>query len=147
VSFSSDDEIESLLERFREGSLARKEWTHAAHFALATWHLVRSSPSEALARIREEILRFNAAKGVQQTTTGGYHETLTRFYVWAVADSLGRAKPGAPLYEIVNHVFRECGDKKFPLQFYTEAHLMSWEARTSWVEPDLQPLMSRRSSV
>ena len=30
-------------------------------------------------------------------------------------------------------------DKYLPFQYYSRDLLMSWEARTNWVEPDLKP--------
>ncbi len=44
----------------------------------------RHGGAEALARLRLAIPRYNEATGVANTDTGGYHDTITVFYVWAV---------------------------------------------------------------
>lgn len=99
-------------------------------------------PIGALVRMRDGIQRLNAANDVPQTPTGGYHETLMRFYMWAVGEALADLDHGVPLDDVCNAVIARCGDRKLPLRHYTELTLMSWTARTSWVEPDLRPLDS-----
>ena len=77
--FRTADEIKALVRAFEDTSLPRAEWTHRAHLTVALWYLTRHSGREATARIRTGIKRYNAAKGVLTTPTGGYHETLTLF--------------------------------------------------------------------
>jgi hypothetical protein len=42
--------------------------------------------------------------------------------------------------ERANSLIKAHGDKTLPLKYYSRERLMSWEARTRWVEPDLSPL-------
>jgi hypothetical protein len=100
------------------------------------WH----GPDAALPHIRAGIKRLNAAHGVVDTPTRGYHETLTRLYTRLVADAVAREGVTTTLAEIVNHVVAACADRDLPLTYYSRDRLTSLDARTAWLEPDLAPL-------
>lgn len=79
-----------------------------------------------------------------QTPTRGYHETITRFYIWAVGRYLAARRagqPSAPILDLTNELLgSRYGERSYPLDYYTRERLMSWEARTEWVEPDVRAL-------
>jgi hypothetical protein len=79
--FGRSEEVERLVARFEDGTLPKAEWTHRAHLAVALWYGTRLPFEEALVAMRDGIQRNNAAHGVVTTPTGGYHETITRFYM------------------------------------------------------------------
>ena len=135
----TDADVTQLAERVESASLPHEAWTHAAHVAFAV-ALVRREGPRALDAIRSAILRSNAVNGIPQTPDGGYHETLTRFYVWAVERELARVAPDASLGVAATQVVASLFDRGIPLRHYTKARLMSWEARTGWVAPDLAPM-------
>jgi hypothetical protein len=134
-------EIERLVAAFLDCSLPQKEWTHFAHLTVGLWHCLHYGPSEAILRTRFGIQTYNESCGVKMTPQGGYHETITLFYVWAIGrylDSTGRDKP---LVGLANGLLNgPLGDRQFPLEYYSRERLFSWEARIGWVEPDLKPL-------
>ncbi len=69
-----------LLDR----TLPKAEWTHEGH-VLTCIALVRAlGPADALATLRAAIPAYNEATGVANTSTSGYHDTITVYYVWAV---------------------------------------------------------------
>ena len=138
TAYRTLSEIEALIEGFETGLLPRSEWTHAAHLTVALWYLVRSSGREATARIRNGIKRFNAAKGIPTTPTGGYHETMTLFWICIVSRYLLAADAGDSLVELVNGLLARYADSHLPFAYYSRDLLMSPRARTSWVEPDLK---------
>ena len=138
--FSNTDELCALVDAFDACTLTRAEWTHAAHVSVAVWYVLWCGSAEATDRMRSGIQRLNAALGVPMTPTGGYHETLTRFYVWLVARELRATCIDASLAEIANAVVEACEDRTIPLRYYTRERLMSWEARSTWLEPDVRPL-------
>src|SRR5919206_1370190 len=84
VRFRTTEEILALVRRFEDCTLPREEWTHAAHLTVALWHLLQFDWPEAVARVRRGIKRYNAAHGIVETPTGGYHETLTLFWLRTV---------------------------------------------------------------
>ena len=136
----SVDEIRELADAFERGELPRGAWTHHAHLAVALWYLVCYGPEEGGERVRAGIQRLNAANGVPQTPGGGYHETITRFYLWAIRRHLRDAPRSASIGDLAASLIAAWGDKNRPFEYYSRERLMSWEARTAWVEPDLKPL-------
>ena len=106
---------------FHERTLPAAQWTHAAHLRVAAMHLARYSLDEAHLLMRVGIIRLNAAQGLVETATRGYHETLTR--VWLVLVGAG-----------------EHTDRNAPLRYYSRERLFSLAARTTFMEPDLAPL-------
>jgi hypothetical protein len=139
--FRTADEIKALVRAFEDTTLPRAEWTHRAHLTVALWYLTQHSGREATARIRTGIKRYNAAKGVLTTPTGGYHETLTLFWICMISHFLLFADVSGSLVELTNAMLARIADKDLPLRYYSRERLMSPQARASWVEPDLQPLV------
>jgi len=140
VKFRTTEEVLALVRRFEDCTLPRAEWTHAAHLTVALWHLLQYDWPEATSRVRRGIRRYNAAHGIRETPEGGYHETLTLFWLCAVRSFLeGGRNEARSLVSLANDL-AAAYDKSLPLEFYTRARLFSREARTGWVEPDLKPL-------
>jgi len=124
---------EDLITRFEQCTLPQSEWHHRQHLLVAL-HYVRHEPARAEELMQAGIQRLNAAHGVPQTETGGYHDTLT--IAW-VRHLKGCLRAGLSTEEILaedpRHVI---------LRYYSRERIMSWEARTGWVEPDREPLPS-----
>jgi hypothetical protein len=136
----SVSEIRELAAAFERCDIPRGAWNHRAHLVVALWYLVLYGPDEGGERVRVGIQRLNAANGVPQTPDGGYHETITRFYLWAIRRHLRDAPRDSSLADLANTLIAAWGDKTRPLEYYSRDRLMSWEARTGWVEPDLRPM-------
>lgn len=131
-------EVETLVARFERAEIARECWNHRCHLALAGWLALRHGP-DALAEIRAAILRYNAAQGIENTPTSGYHETVTRYWTGRVV-SLLRSRPaddGALAF--LNRVLAELGDGSQIFRGYSRERLFSPEARRTYVPPDLAP--------
>ena len=71
---------------------------------------------------------LNDAHGVANSDTGGYHETLSVFFVAAVADAIER---GLTIDETIAEL-----DRNAALEWWSEPVLMSVEARRAFVAPD-----------
>lgn len=138
--YRTSTDVLKLVHEFEACRLPRAQWTHQAHLVVALWYLLRHDEAEALRLIRGGIRRYNQASGIKQTATGGYHETITLFYILVIGRFLASASPDCTLMMLVNSLLNVCGDKKLPLKYYSRERLMSREARTGWLEPDLQPL-------
>lgn len=140
-SYNSIAEIESVVHGFQWCTLPRERWTHAAHLTIALWYHVRLPAPAAEKLIREGIKRFNHARGIVTTPTGGYHETMTLFWIRMVRhylDDLGAEKLSA--LTLFNKLIERCGQKELLFEYYSRERLMSPEARAAWVEPDLKTL-------
>ena len=140
VPYRTSADVLNLVREFENCTLPRAEWTHHAHLVVALWYLVRHDEAKAVMLIRDGIRRYNEASGIKQTTTGGYHETITLFYIRVIRKFLSTASPDCTLMMLVNSLIHVCGDKNLPLEYYSRERLMSWEARTGWLEPDLKAL-------
>jgi hypothetical protein len=123
---------EAMFDAFVNGRLGKGEWTHEAHLITCWVALKDRSPSETLAFLRNAIQTHNCGIGIQNTATMGYHETLTVYYVTAVAQAA--AATLEELYDVAT-----CG-RDAPLQYWSREVLFSTEARLGWVEPDLAEL-------
>jgi hypothetical protein len=138
--FRTTGEILALVRRFEDCTLPREEWTHAAHLTVALWHLLQYDWPDAVRRVRLGIQRYNAAHGIRTTPTGGYHETLTLFWLRRVRAFLeGGRNEARSLVALANELVATA-DRSLPLAYYTRERLFSPEARAGWVEPDLKPL-------
>jgi hypothetical protein len=134
--------VPRLVAQFEDCTLPKHEWTHRAHLTVGLWYASRLPYEEALVRVRQGIMRLNAVHGVPTTTTRGYHETITRFYVRVLCDYVAseEERPTGSWPERVARLLARYGDHELPLRHYTKNLLMSPEARFGWVEPDLLPL-------
>jgi hypothetical protein len=138
--YRTSAEVLRLVREFEACTLPRAEWTHYAHLTVGLWYLLRHDEAAATRLVRGGIKRYNSAWGIEATPMGGYHETITLFYVWAIAKFLTHADRDCTLAALANSLISEFGDKGLPLAYYSRERLMSWEARMRWVEPDLKPL-------
>lgn len=132
--------VERLVREFEACTLAGERWTHEAHLTVAMWYLMRHPDAEATRLIRERIQRYNESRGVEMTKDSGYHETITLFYIRAIRRYLASAGGARTFAELLDGLIAACGARNFPFEYYSRERLLSWEARTNWLEPDLKSL-------
>lgn len=123
--------VDEVVERFLAGTLPREWWTHPAHLFVCHHLLEAMSPDEVLADLRVRIPAHNQRVGVLPYH-GGYHETITRYYVGAVAAT-------APATTAALLAAPVC-QREAPLRHWTPEAIGSPEARRTWVPPDRDPL-------
>jgi len=141
VVYQEIGEIETLIAGFHDHSLPLASWSHQAHLTVGIWYLMRMSAEAATPLIREGIRSYNLSQDVPNSDSRGYHESITRFYIWAVGKYLSLADRSLPLVELTNRlVASEHGSKQHPFRYYSRDRLLSVAARRGWVEPDLAPL-------
>ena len=140
-NYKTEADIKSLIAKFENCTLPRSEWNHQAHLTIALWYLNLFDEQEAINRVRQGILRYNQAIGIKTTKDGGYHETLNLFWVRMVSHYLSVNEEKISIPETVIAIHDTYKDKYLPFQYYSRDLLMSWEARSGWVEPDLKPLI------
>ncbi len=128
---------EGLLSRI----LPRAEWTHEAHLAATTYLLIEHPEIDLDTALPGLIRRYNESVGGVNDDTQGYHDTITRAYLYGVRLFLSEVNRAAPIYDIVNDMLHSSmGRRDWPLRFWSKERLMSVEARRGWVEPDLAVL-------
>ena len=128
---SSPITVDELVASFLAGTLPRESWTHPAHLFVCEHLLRTATTTEVLADLRVRIPVHNERVGVLPYH-GGYHETVTRYYVEAVAATAPQSTSdllAAPLCQ-----------RDAPMRHWSRRVLGSPEARRRWVEPDRAPL-------
>lgn len=126
-STTTDD----LVVRFLAGTLPRADWTHPAHLLVCRHLLAAASPAEVLAELRVRIPEHNQRVGLLPHH-GGYHETITQYFVGAVAATAATTE--------AELLAASACRRDAPLRHWSPERLDSDEARRAWVEPDLAPL-------
>jgi hypothetical protein len=141
VPLASDAEVEAIGLGLIERTLPKPRWTHGAHFAAAVW-MIRERPEFHPERDLPAIIRaYNEATGVENTDTGGYHETITQASLKAARAFLAGLPDGTPLHAACNALMASpLGSKDWLLAYWSREALFSVEARRAWVEPDLAAL-------
>lgn len=137
--FRTPEEIVQLVSAFESCTLPRDQWNHRAHLTVGLWYLIRHEKALATILIRDGIQKYNYAHGIHQTKDTGYHETITLLYISLISKHLTTMRNDS-IVELINGLLKAYGDKRIALTYYSEERLLSWEARTSWIEPDLRPL-------
>jgi hypothetical protein len=133
-------ETERIALALTERTLPKAEWTHDAYLRAGLWHVLHDGPFVALDRLRERISAYNESVGTPNTDSGGYHETITRFYVVVIDRFLSTADRSLDLDALAEQLIAGYGDRRLPLHHYSEKRLFSTVARRAWVEPDLRPI-------
>jgi hypothetical protein len=130
---------EEHLRRFEDWSFPLDQWNRRAHLKVAYLYLRRFSFDEALSRMRNGIQAYNAAHGIVDSPTGGYHETTTCAWLQLVHVALCQFGP-ADSADAFLDAQTQLGEKRVLLWFYSRDRLMSPEAKATFVAPDLAPL-------
>lgn len=140
IVYDSPDALTRLIEGFATCTLPCQEWTHQAHLIVGLWYCSQHDATTATDILRNSIRQYNLACGKQNTETSGYHETITRFFVWYIKRYLAGTDPQRSFVATVNDFCVHHVERSSPLKFYSQERLMSVEARLGWLEPDLQAL-------
>jgi hypothetical protein len=136
----NEDEIDTFVAAFESGTLPKARWTHAAHLLTGACYVHSYGESDAIDRMRRKVSAYNVAVGGQNTETGGYHETITVFWIKVLAKFL-REHPVMTRAEFARLAVGEFAEQRDYFRRYYEFDVVkSTEARRVWVAPGLQRL-------
>jgi hypothetical protein len=140
VNRESEIVLDDFIHRFETKTLKKSEWTHAAHLRIGGVYVLAHGQAAALAKLRVGICRLNESHGVINSDTGGYHETLTRFWLAIIGhflsehhhahDDWSRADRIGALIDAFGHrsgLFRD---------YWSTDLVKSVAARRAWFPPD-----------
>ncbi|MGE0480040.1 MAG: hypothetical protein AB7Q17_06160 [Phycisphaerae bacterium] len=133
---STDAEFLADFEALR---VPLERWHHRDHVKLAYLYLRAGSFEDAARRITAGIRAHNAARGIVDTPTSGYHETMTIAWLTLIAAMLAEYGP-EPTADAFCDAHPELLEKKTLRLFYSRERFMSAHAKCEFVEPDLAPL-------
>lgn len=138
------DEDAGFLEAFEQRTLPAGLWNHRAHLRVAYLYLANHPFDEGLSRIRSGIQAYNAATGVVDGRTMGYHETLTVAWARLVRAAIDVSPPAED-----SRAFLESHPalmvRALLREFYTQGRITTWQAKWRFVEPDLASLPEIRN--
>jgi len=141
MTYQAIEDLRALADALLDRSLPKAHWTHEAHLAATLYLLAARTDLDLDAQMPAIIRTYNEAVGTANTDEGGYHETLTRFYLALLRAVLAAAPAGAPLFDTWRRLATSpMAERAFPLRFYSRERLFSVAARRAWVEPDLAVL-------
>ena len=122
-----------FLDAFDTGGLGA--FHHRDHLRLAWLRCRQAGTIEAAeTRVGDDILAFARRAGAPRK----YHETLTRFWVRAVAHADAVHAPAS--FDDLLEKHGSLLDQRLPLRHWSAEVLWSESARTTWVEPDVRAL-------
>jgi len=131
-SLSVEDRI--FRDEFEACRIAAGLFDHRAHIRLAYIYLAEHDPDAALALMRSALLGFLRH---QQIDLSNYHETMTQAWILAVRHFM-EISPACGSSD----AFIECNpimlDSRIMMTHYSTEVMFSPEARTCYVEPDLE---------
>jgi hypothetical protein len=133
----SEATLDAFLAAFHDGTYPIKQWTHGAHIVMATAVLWTHPMPAALDLTRGAIRKYNEAQGGQNTATSGYHETLTRLWLAAVAAFLASLPPACSRVEGARLAWHEFSSRRMLFkEWYSYDLVTSVQARATWQPPD-----------
>lgn len=136
-----DDLLRTFGERFRAQRVESREWTHAAHLAVAIYFLAMCPDLVAEHAMAEAIRAHNLRTGTPNNDSDGYHATITLASLGATRALLhahpADASPAAVARALIASRF---GSSAWILSHWSRERLFTPQARRAWTEPDLAPL-------
>ena len=145
MRYKTESEIAEVVRTFEDATISRDAWKHAEHLTVALHYLTLHDIEAATEKMRSGIFKLLRAVEVDLTKEMPYHETMTVFWMRAVA-SYNASKNGVTLLDRANEMV-ELLDKEYPLRFYSREVLFSDKARAEFVEADVKPLETELSPV
>jgi hypothetical protein len=137
---TTENEIDDFLAAFESGTLPKERWTHAAHLLAGACYVHRLGQPSAIDHMRLCVRRYNETVGGKNTSTSGYHETITVFWIKVLDRLLLHAKPIGRAEFVALAVDRYSGQRDLFRSFYDFDVVASTEARAEWIAPTLEAI-------
>lgn len=132
--------MDGLVQAFETGTLPKAQWTHAAHVAMGSHYVFLLGEADALTVMRTRVCAYNEAVGTINSTTSGYHETLTRFWIAVLARLLQQGSVASHI-EFVQRAVALYGSRRdLHGSYYNFDVVKSVDARQAWIAPDHWPV-------
>lgn len=135
---ANPEALRDFIGRWRDATLPRSEWTHAAHAAVGASHVFELGLERGFEAMRAGIRDFNVRSGGENTETSGYHETLTWLWCAVIAEHLEAAPAASALGAAQSAVARFGSDRGLHKRYYSYDVVASREARRIVIPPDLR---------
>ncbi len=130
---------------FENQSISHPDWNHRCHLRMAYIYLRAHPLEEATDVLRAGIQKLNAAHGVEDSLTRGYHETMTCAWLHLVHFTMAQFGPENDSRSFLD-AQPHLGTKTLLRLYYSRPHIVSERAKAEFVAPDLAPFPKSRSS-
>lgn len=141
MAYPDEAALIDVARRFRDCTLPKAEWTHAAHFAAAIWLIARCPDVDPERDMPGMIRRYNESVGGVNSDSEGYHETTTLASLRMTRAHLAAEPVDAPLHAVHARLMSgPLGQRDWPLVHWSRERLFSPEARRHWLDPDIKSL-------
>ncbi len=120
------------IEAFEAGRVDPECFDHEAHVYLAWLYLERLPVRDALRRYADGLQRLTQQLGIP----GKYHETITCFYLYLIAERRGEYGGDWREFRDGNEDLLASGESSILNRFYSREALASDHARRAFVLPD-----------
>ncbi len=130
--------IELLVKKFTHQTLAKLDWTHEAHLITAIWFLTSYDYFEAVCRLKAGIILLNNSHRNYNTSSAGYHETVTIFWTKVISIYIKLARVSEVEELANNFLYTPLSNHHLPFQFYSKGKLMTADLRAIYTEGDLK---------
>jgi hypothetical protein len=129
--------VPEFIALFEARKLPRERWTHEAHLVAGCWYAWHLPMPMALDEVRVRIRGHNESVGTANTDSSGYHESITRLYMQAIAAHVARHRAAGFDEALRLLLASSIAARDWLFTHYTRETLFSVQARRDWVEPDL----------
>lgn len=134
-------DIKSLVDQFVSKTLPEEAWTHFAHLTVGLWFVSNHGLEESSILMPTYIAEYNMLLGKENTDFGGYHETITQFWLWVLDCYWKEVQKEKSLLNAANDLANSSyGDPAIFFKFYSREVIFSVEARRKFLKPDLWDL-------
>ncbi len=120
------------IEAFETGRINADSFNHEAHVYLAWLYLEKLPVLDALQRYSDGLIRLTRQLGIP----GKYHETITCFYLFVIAERRDASPGDWADFRRQNDDLLARGDASVLYRFYSREALASERARKTFVLPD-----------
>ena len=126
---------QEFLTAFESCTLPFEQWDHRAHVRVAFLYASAHKLDVATSRMREGIKAYNKTNEVPEAVDRGYHEAITVAFMKLVGEATAVESVS---FEKFEQRFPQLFDKRVLLQLYSRDRIISDEAKTAFMEPDLK---------
>ncbi len=135
------ESLPELVDGFERQTLPVNQWNHKAHLEVGLWYLLQHDWSPALLKMRNGIIAYNLIWGKSNTSSSGYHETLTQFWLRILESYLKKNPTDLPYSQHCDALWMSSiSNVDLPLEYYSRDRLYSVKARAEWMEADLKAI-------
>lgn len=129
-----------IVNGFISRTLDKSLWTHEAHLITAIWFLLQYEPDDALCRIKSGIIAYNLSIGGDNTGKNGYHETITILW-WRLIHLFVQQHRHFSFEDMCDAFLSSpYSSRDIGYNFYTKERLLSSEARSRYLTPDIKEI-------